>query len=164
MQIVLTQTDLDAMPTALREQLFLYLSGLAPAAGHHALETAELTRDQAVALLREISFHRAGGRLRTLLERLAYTEASRPPSRERLAKALEADGEHLGRYMGFLNRITAKVTGRPGARLYEHHRDTDSYTVPEATREILRDLLATMKASWEREEPPWEFWDRGEPI
>ncbi|HQT77906.1 MAG: hypothetical protein B7Z80_20855 [Rhodospirillales bacterium 20-64-7] len=162
MQLVLTQTDLDAMPAALREQLFSYLGGFLPGGGHHAIETAELTRDQAIGLLREISFHRAGARLHTLLERLAYTDAAQPPTRERLARALEADGEHLGRYLGFLNRITAKVTGRPGARLYDHSKEADAYTVPEATRAVLREVLAAMKASGEQEEPPWTFWDRGE--
>ena len=160
MELLLTQADLDAMPSDLREQLFSYLAGVWPAGEHHVPEVVVLTREQATAVLREVSFHRAGARLRLLLERLAYLDGSRPPSRERLIEILEEEGEHLGRYLGSLNRITAKVTGRPGARLCEHDKEADTYAVQAATRKLLRELLTTTKASGRREEPLWE---RSEP-
>jgi hypothetical protein len=156
MELVLTQADLDAMPAGLREHLFSFLGGAWPPADDHSTEPAVLNREQATALLREISFHGAGARLHALLHRLAYADAARPPSRERLTEALEDEGGHLGRYLGSLNRMTAKVTGHPGARLCAHQKDADTYTVAPATRELLRELLATIKASGKHEEPLWE--------
>jgi hypothetical protein len=156
MEILLTQSDLDAMPGGLRDQLFNYLGKTWTAGGHPVPEAALLTRDQAIALLREVSFHRAGAHLHMLLERLAYADAARPPTRERLIELLEAAGEHLGLYLGFLNRITAKVTGQPGASLFDHRKETDTYTVQAATRALLRDLLGTMKLSHSGEAPLWE--------
>lgn len=156
MELVLTQADLDAMPDGLRKQLFDYLGSTWSAGEHHPAEAAPLTREEATALLREVSFDRAGARLRLLLHRLAYADTARPPSRKRLVEALEGEGEHLGRYLGSLNRMTAKVTGHPGARLCEHERETDTYTVPAATRELIRELLTTMKELGKHEEPLWE--------
>jgi hypothetical protein len=159
MEILLTQADLDAMPSGLREQLFSYLGKTWPAGEHQVAEAVSLTREQAIALLREVSFHHAGAHLRVLLERLAYADAGRPPTRDRLTEILKTQGEHLGLYLGFLNRITAKVTGRPGARLCDHQKDADIYTVPAATRALLRELLETLKSSGRGEEPLWEFWE-----
>ncbi len=156
MELILTQADFDAMPMELRQQLFSYLAGNWPVGERHPAETAVLTREQAIALLREVSFHRAGAQLRVLLERLVHADAARPPTRARLAEVLEDEGAHLGRYLGSLNRLTAKITARPGARLYEHHKEADTYVLPERTREILRGLLATMKVSSKGEEPLWE--------
>jgi hypothetical protein len=156
MELLLTQADFDAMPIGLREQLFSYLGGTWAVAEHHLTVAASLTREQATALLREVSFHHAGARLLLLLDRLAYADAARPPSRERLTEVLKDEGEHLGRYLGSLNRMTAKVTGHPGARLCEHQKEADTYTVPEGTRKLLRELLAMMKASGKREEALWE--------
>jgi len=144
------------MPSGLREQLFSFLGGTWPAGEHHLAETVPLTREQAIALLREVSFQHTGAWLRLLLERLAYADAARPPSRERLVEMLEVEGKHLGRYLGSLNRITAKIIGRPGVRLFEHHKEADTYIVPAATREVLRELLSTMKVSGKGEEPLWE--------
>lgn len=156
MELVLTQADLDAMPIGLREQLFSYLGGIGPVAEHHPAEAEPLTGEQATALLREVSFHHAGARLLVLLDRLAYADGARPPSRAQLIEALEDEGEHLGRYLGSLNRMTAKVTGRPGARLCEHQKEAGTYTVPVATRKLLRTLLTMMKTSGKGEAPLWE--------
>ena len=144
------------MPSGLREQLFGFLAGSWPTGEHHLAETVSLTREQAIALLREISFHHAGARLRLLLARLAYADAARPPTRQRLVEILESEGEHLGRYLGALNRTTAKIVGRPGARLFEHHKEVDTYSVPAVSREVLRELLTTMKVPGTGEEPLWE--------
>jgi len=156
MELLLTQADLDAMPDQLREQLFRHLTGNRAASGRLAPELVPLTADQATALLREVSFHPAGAQLHLVLERLAYTDAARPPAGQRLMDALDEKGAHLGRYLAALNRMTAKVTGRPGARLWDRHKDEDTYTVPAATREHLRDLLSTMKKSGKHEEAQWE--------
>ena len=156
MELVLTQADIDGMPSSLREQLFGYLGGSWPSGEHHLAEAVPLDREQAIALLREVSFHRAGARLRLLVDRLAYADAARAPSRDRLVEVLEDDGEHLGRYLGALNRIMARVTKHSSARLCEHQKETDTYTVPAASRKILRELLTTMKTSGRGEEPLWD--------
>ena len=98
----------------------------------------------------------AGARLRLLLDRLAYSDAARPPTRLRLAEALQEGNAHLGRDLASLNRITAKVTGRSGSRLFHYDKASDGYVVHPATREILRGLLATLKVSGKQEEPLWE--------
>ena len=155
MKLVLTQDDLDAMPRELHEQLFDYLR--APSAGErHPAEAIPLTREQVIALLREVSFHRSGSRLLPLLDRLAYGEAAKPPSRDRLSQVLDEEGEHLGRYIATLNRMARKVTGRPQARLCERQADGDTYAVPAATRALLRELLTRLHQSPEHEEPLWE--------
>lgn len=156
MKLVLTQADLDAMPPELHQQLFQYLGGTRGGGELETAEAAALSREQAIALLREVSFHRAGARLRAVVDRLAYSEAARPPSKERMTETLAEDGAHLGRYLATLNRLTAKVTGRSGAKLWTYDKATDAYTAHAATREVLRDLLLTMKASGKLEEPLWE--------
>lgn len=156
MELVLTQADLDAMPAGLRDQLFLYLGGAWGAGRPGEAEGVQLSREQAIALLREVSFHRAGAHLRALIDRLAYGDAAKPPSRVRMIEALEQEGAHLGRYLALLNRMTAKITGRPGVRLCEYHKGADNYVVRAQTREVLREVLATMKASAKGEEPLWE--------
>jgi hypothetical protein len=156
MELVLTQADLDVMPAELRLQLFTYLGRTrGPGELDHG-EGELLSREQAIGLLREVSFHRAGARLRVLLERLVHDATAKPPSRKRMIEALEEDGAQLGRYLATLNRITAKVTGRPDARLCEYQKAADAYRMHAETREILRDLLVTMKASGKQEEPLWE--------
>ena len=154
MELVLTQADFDAMPTKLRHELFVWLSR--GEAYDQAGEGLPLNREQAIALLREVSFHPAGARLKALIDRLAYADTARPPSKRRLIEALNEDGGRLGRYVATLNRLTSKVTGRPKARLCEYHKLTDGWSTHAATRAILRELLSTMKASGAREEPLWE--------
>jgi hypothetical protein len=156
MELVFTQADLDAMPADLRRQLFLYLVGTRATERRDKGESALLSREHAIALLREISFHHAGAHLRVLLDRLAYGDAAQPPTKKRLIEVLEEDKAHLGRYLATLNRLTAQVTGRAGAKLFEYHKMADIYTVPAATRDILRELLLTMKVSGKGEEPLWE--------
>jgi hypothetical protein len=155
MELVLTEADLQRMPAELRHQLFLYLGRtMGPDEGDKA-EGGPLTREHAIAVLREVSFHRAGGCLRLLLERLSYADAARPPTRKRLTAALGENGAHLGQYVAALNRIAAKVAGHPGLKLCQYHQAGDAYTAHAATRGVLRDLLAAMKASGKNEEPPW---------
>lgn len=156
MELILTQVDLDTMPAELRRELFLYLGRAVRPSEAGELEGTPLDREHVIALLREVSFHRSGARLRVLLDRLAYGDAARPPSRQRMTEALEADGVHLGRYVGTLNRIAAKVTGQPGIKLCQYHHARDAYTAHPATRGMLRDVLAAIKASGEKEEPLWE--------
>jgi len=156
MELILTQADLDAMPADLRQQLFVHLGGVREAGGLDQGRSALLSREQAIGLLREVSFHRAGTRLRALLDRLAYGGRVKAPSRRRMVEALGGEGAHLRRYLATLNRMTAKVTGRPDARLWEYDRASDTYTADAATRKILRGVLVTMKEAGKQEEPLWE--------
>ena len=156
MKLILTQVDLDGMPAGLRQELFLYLGQAVGPSEPAELEVASLDREHVIALLREISFHRSGAKLRVLIDRLAHGDAARPPSRQRMTEALESDGVHLGRYVATLNRIAAKVTGQPGIRLCQYHHARDAYMIHPATRHLLRDVLAAVKASGKKEEPLWE--------
>ncbi len=156
MELVLTQADLEAMPDALRHQLFLYLGGAVRPGEIAGAGSISLARKEGVALLRQVSFHPSGARLRVLLERMANSDPARPLEKKRLLELLKEDAVHLGRYMAALNRMAAKVTRRPGAKLCRYDKPTDTYTVHAATRDTLRDLLTTMKASGVREEPLWE--------
>lgn len=156
MELVLTQADLDAMPAELRHRLFVHLGGGGGPGELDEGEAVPLSREQAIALVREVSFHRAGVHLRVLLDRLANGGVAKPPSRKRMIEALGEDGAHLGRYLAMLNRITAKVTEHPDARLCEYQKAADAYTTHPATREILRELLVTMRASGKQEEALWE--------
>ena len=155
MELTLTQADLDGMPAELRQALFLYLGRGGRSSKPGELDGASLDREHVIALLREISFHRSGAKLRVLIDRLAYSDAARPPSRQRMTEALEADGVHLGRYVAALNRITEKVTGQPGIKLCQYDHARDAYMAHPATRHLLRDVLAKIKASGKTEEPPW---------
>jgi hypothetical protein len=155
MELVLTQADLEAMPGRLRHELFLYLGAVGSGEIVEA-ESTSLAREQAIALLRQISFYRSGSRLRVLVEYMAFADPAKPLSRKRLLDMLKEDTVHLGRYIATLNRMTAKITTRPGTRLCRYDKVTDSYIVHPATRDTIRDLLTTMKASGVREEPLWE--------
>jgi hypothetical protein len=155
MQLVLTEADLERMPAALRHQIFLYLGRTLGPDECDTTEGAPLTRQQAIAVLREVSFHRSGACLRVLLDRLSYGDAAKPPSQKRLTTALGENGAHLGQHVGTLNRIAAKAAGRPSLKLCQYHEESDAYTAHPATRAVLRDLLAVIKASGKNEEPPW---------
>lgn len=156
MELLLTQADFEAMPGRLRQELFLYLGGAVGSGEIVEAESTSLAREEGIALLRQVSFHESGARLRVLLERMAYADPTKPLSKTRLLEILKEDAAHLGRYIATLNRMTAKVTGRPSARLCHYHKASDTYTVQVATRDLLRELLTTMKASGIREEPLWE--------
>jgi hypothetical protein len=156
MELLLTQADLDRMPAALRDQLFVHLAGVHGPGEHGREAGTQLDREQATALLREVSFHPAGDSLWPLLEHLASGKGARPPTRERLMEALKEDSPQLGRHLASLDRLTAKVIGRPGVRLCAHDRTDDSYAMHAATRQLVRELLATMNASGRKEEPLWE--------
>ena len=155
MELVLTDDDLERMPAELRHQLFLYLGGTLGSDEGDKAAGALLTRQQAIAVLREVSFHRDGDCLGTLLHRLAYNDTAKPPSRKRLIAVLGDNGARLGRYVATLNRMGTKATGHKGIKLCQYHPENDTYTAHAATRRILRDLLAVTKASGKNEEPPW---------
>lgn len=158
MELRLTQPDLDAMPAALRRDLFNYLqvSFLPPSEAPADLGSA-LGRREVAALLREISFDRLGSKLRKLLPNLAYEEGAKPPTREKLAHALPpAERVQVGRYIAALNRLAVRAAKRSDAHLCLYHRRGATYTVHPVTRQALRDLLPRIAHAGEHEEPLWE--------
>lgn len=158
MELRLTQSDLDAMPAALRRDLFNYLQAHCIASSEAAAETGSaLGRREVAALLREISFDRHGAMLRKLLPDFAYDEGAKPPSRAKLAHALPAaERAKLGRYVGTLNRLAARAAKRPDIELCRYDRSGAAYCVHPATRQALRDLLPRLEHAGEHEEPLWE--------
>lgn len=155
-ELKLTRADLDAMPAGLRHQLLAYIEGLARPAENKAV-ASRLERQQVVALLREISFHKLGRSLRALLDHLAYDDEASAPNRQKLAEVLPTgDRPRLGRYIGVLNRLAAKVAKKPDLELCCFERRKGIYTADPQTRRLLRDLLPGIERAGENEEPLWE--------
>ncbi len=159
MRLTLTGSDLDAMPATLRHRLLRYLDQQARsksvrrAAPRDASAAAAFDRRQVTALLRDISFHPKGRRLRALLDRLARDDSGR----QKLAAALPAgERAYLGRYVALLNRLAAKAAGRQALRLCGFVRSDNAYVIDPATRQHLRDLLPGIEHAGEQEEPLWE--------
>lgn len=154
------------MPPELRHQLLHYLEGRPRSRGGrpHGSPTAEtksaaspLDQRQVVALLRDISFHRLGRPLRTLLDHFAENETDSPPTRQKLAAALpRSEQSHLSRYVAVLNRLAAKAAGQPDLRLCCFVRGKGTYAIHPTTRRWLRDVLPGIEHAGEQEEPLWE--------
>ncbi|MGO8915080.1 MAG: hypothetical protein ACLQJR_04160 [Stellaceae bacterium] len=166
MELTLTRSDLDAMPPKLRHQLLLYLEGRPRSQGRRpqgsqATESktaaSPLERRQVAALLRDISFHRIGKPLRALLDRLAYDDTGRPPTRRKLAAALPTvERARLSQYVAVLNRLASKAAKQPGLRFCCFVRGKDTYAIHPATRQWLRELLPGIERAGKQEEPLWE--------
>ena len=154
-ELKLTRADLDAMPAGLRHQLLTYLE---TRMGHPESEEAgsRLERQQVAALLRELSFHKAGRSLRALLDCLAYDNDADAPTRQKLAAALPAsDRMHVVRYINMLNRLAAKAAKTPDAQIARIQSDNGVYTADRTTRRWLRELLPGIERAGENEEPLW---------
>lgn len=167
MQVILTATDLAAMPTALRQDLLAYLATRKPAAPSGArrrradgesatfVDLAMLDRGQAVALVRNVSFGRELKGLHDLLEALAYDTDGEAPGPERLARLLKLDDRrHLRRYFEAIKRLLKPVI-HDAAPLARYSRRTGTYLVHPITRASLREVFAQLARSGEGEEPPW---------
>ena len=164
MQLTLSEADLAKMPPELRRSLMQFIAGAEPAAAGAPVPATPLAPAQVTALLREASFHRDGAALHALLKRLAYREESETPTRQTLARALpDAARKSLPRHLATLNRLAARIAKERGAKLWHHRRADDSYAVPPATREALRDLLPVLARSGKQEEPLWEGPSRAPP-
>jgi len=165
MGLTLTQSDLDAMPSKLRDQLALYLKARARSRIPRAkaslaatkISASPLDQQYAAALLRDVSFHPLGKRLHALLDRLAYDDTGSPPTRRILAAALPArERPRLSRYVVMLNRLAAKAAKQSGLRLCRFVRSQGVYAIHPSTRQVLRALLPGIKRAGEHEEPLWE--------
>ena len=158
MELRLTQSDLDAMPTALRRDLFNYLQLRCVRTSDAPADTGtSLGQREVAALLREISFDRLGAKLRKLLPDLAYEDGVKPPTREKLAQALApAERPQVARYIAALNRLAVRAAKRSDAHLCRYQRRGAAYAVHPLTRQALRDLLPRLDHAGEHEEPLWE--------
>ncbi len=166
MQVVLSASDLAAMPTALRQELLAYLAtrrkptprgatGLGAAKRAPFDGLAVLDRDQAMTLVRQVSFGRALKGLHDLLEAMSYEKNGEAPSSERLARLLKLDDpRHLRRYFDAIRRLLKQST-KDTAPLLRYSRRTGTYLVHPTTRASLRQVFAGLAQSGEGEEPPW---------
>ena len=168
MQVILTAADLAAMPTALRQDLLAYLATRRkPSTASGARQrraTAEsgtfdglavLDRDQAISLVRQVSFgHRLKG-LHDLLEALSYEKDGDAPGPAHLAHLLKLENvRRLRRYFDALRRLLKQVT-RDILPIVRYSRRSETYLVHPATRASLREIFAQLARSGEGEEPPW---------
>jgi len=167
MQLTLTESDLAAMPTALRQDLLAYLAtrrkavpaGARRRRGDIAAVVYEglavLDRSQAIALVREVSFGRELKGVHDLLEALSYETDGDAPGRDRLARLLQLDdARHLRRYFAAVKRLLGRLT-HDAAPLMRYSRHTRSYLVHPITRANLREVFARLARSGEGEEPLW---------
>ncbi len=166
MQVTLTAADLEAMPTALRQDLFAYLATRrkgSPDSGKRRRGTgsekfaglAVLDSGQAIGLVRNVSFgHKLKG-MHDLLEVLSHERDGDAPKPERLVRLLKVDDpRHLRRYFNVLKRVLKPVT-HDTAPLARYSRATGTYLVHPITRASLREVFAQLARSSEGEEPPW---------
>jgi hypothetical protein len=152
MQVILTATDLAAMPTALRQDLLAYLAtrrkSAAPSGARRRRADGEsakfddlavLDRGQVVTLVRKVSFGRELKGLHDLLEALAYDTDREAPGPERLARLLKLDDRgHLRRYFEAIKRLLKPVI-HDAVPLARYSRRTGTYLVHPITRASLRE-------------------------
>jgi hypothetical protein len=168
MQVILTASDLAAMPATLRQELLAYIATRRkPSASSGARQRrgrgeggmfdglAVLDRDQAISLVRSVSFGRKLRGLHDLLEALSYERDGDAPSPERLARVLKLDDKrHLRRYFGAVRRLL-KQAARDILPMMRYSRRTGTYLVHPTTRARLREVFAQLARSGNGEEPPW---------
>lgn len=167
MQLILTASDLAAMPMALKQDLLAYLAtrrkGSPPGTSRRRGEAeseklaglAVLDSGQAIALIRNVSFgHRLKG-LHDLLEALSYEKDGDAPGPDRLTRMLEVDdSRHLRRYFDAIKRLLKPVM-HDAAPLARYSRQSGTYLVHPVTRANLREVFAQLARSGEGEEPLW---------
>jgi hypothetical protein len=165
MQLTLTASDLAAMPAALRQDLLAYLATRRRASPggrrHRAAEGAAyeglavLDHNQAIALVRDVSFGRELQGLHDLLEALSYERDGDAPDPERLTRLLKVDeARHLRRYFDAVSRLMKRVV-HDAAPLMRYSRRTGTYLVHPITRASLREVFVQLARSGEGEEPLW---------
>ena len=156
------------MPTTLRQDLLDFLatrrkpsaSGPTrrrPEAGERGVfdGLAVLDRDQATALVRNVSFGRKLKGLHDLLEALSYQKDADAPTPQQLAHLLKlGDVRHLRRYFAAIGRLLKQVT-QDAAPITRHSRRSGAYLVHPITRASLREVFAELAQTGEGEEPPW---------
>jgi len=164
MQVTLTASDLAAMPSSLRQDLFAYLAARRKGGGRRQAAVGEgptfqglavLDRATAIALVRDVSFGHELKGLHDLLEAFSYEDEGDAPGPERLVHLLKLDGaRQLRRYFNAITRLLKRTT-RQTAPLARYSRHSRTYVVHPTTRASLREVFAQLAQSGEGEEPPW---------
>ena len=164
MQVTLTASDLAAMPSALRQDLFAYLASRRKGGrarpstngGSTAFEgLAVLDRARAIELVRNVSFGQELKGLHDVLEALAYQKDTDAPGPDRLVRLLKLkEPRQLQRYFTAIKQLLRRTTGDT-APLARYSRRDRAYLVHPATRASLAQVFAQLARSGEGEEPPW---------
>lgn len=164
MQVILTASDLAAMPSALRQELLTYLAARRKGGGTRQAAVgkeatfqglAALDRPAAIALVRDVSFGHELKGLHELLEALSYEKEGDAPGPERLVHLLKLDeARQLRHYFNAVARLLKRTTGET-APLLRYSRHARTYLVHPTTRTSLREVFAGLAQSGEGEEPPW---------
>jgi len=167
MQLTLTESDLAAMPSALRQDLLAYMATRrkvhpggatrrrADAQSARFEGLAVLDRSQAIVLARGVSFGRQLKGLHDLLEAFSYERDGEAPGPERLARLLKVDDpRHLRRYFEAIKRLLKPVR-HDTVPLVRYSRRCRTYMVHPTTRASLREVFAQLARSGEGEEPLW---------
>jgi len=164
MQVTLTASDLAAMPSALRQDLFTYLATRRKSASRRRPTNGEgtafeglaiLDRARAIELVRNVSFGHELKGLHDVLAAFSYEKDSDAPGPDHLARLLKLDEpRQLRRYFNAIKQLLRRTTGdkMPLARYSRRDR---AYLVHPATRASLREVFAQLAKSGEGEEPPW---------
>jgi len=168
MQLILTASDLAAMPGLLRQQLLEYVAtrrkAMKPSAPRRPREAAEsppseglavLDRAQAVSLLRNVSFGRGAKSVHDLLEALAYDRDVNAPEPADLVRLLKLnDRRDLRRHFAAIRRLLRQMT-HDAAPVTRYSRSRAAYIVHPATRASLREVFGELVRPEAGEEPPW---------
>ena len=178
MQIIITERDLQNMPKELYAALLDYLSQggrptrkrkprtqevgafvyapLVGAQGTAGEEVLVLNRSQALGLVREVSFGRNRKALRTILQKIAHPDSTRPPTVQRIAKALRIDVDRVRAHLNGITRTVRRLTDNKTARLFRFKGSEGVCDLHPDTRHALREVLAALERAGEREEALWE--------
>ena len=164
MQVTLTASDLAAMPSALRQDLFTYLATRRKGGGRRRAAVGEgttfqglavLDRAAAIALVRNVSFGHELKGLHDLLEAFSYENNGDAPGPERLAHLLKLDAaRQLRRYFNAITRLLKRTNGET-APLAQYSRHSRTYLVHPTTRTSLHEVFTQLAQSVDGEEPPW---------
>ena len=170
MQIILSESDLDAMPAELQRSLLDFLlragaisKGAGPAENVISATTtvadglAVLSRRHAIDLVREASFQPEGRIMLGVLKAFARRKGGEGPTRDELANAAGLRTVRLlERHLGALERIIHKTTGNKTLKLWRYISAGGRFRVHPATQQVLREVLQELSHAGEHEEVLWE--------
>jgi len=165
-QIVLFESDIQAMPQKLRDALLDFLlrgsaapllTQVSPQEAALAEGLAVLQRPQAIELVREVSFRPEGNALLAILRAFARGKRVLGPSYNELGKSIGAGKKRLlARHLDTLNQIAQKAAGAKSGRLWRHSANDRAYRIHPETRQVLSEVLDQLSRAGEHEEPLWE--------
>jgi hypothetical protein len=164
MRLVLTTADLDRMPRSLRRNLMSWLALRQTEAGSAAemagaaaeSDAAALGWEQAVALVRNVSFGRRNRPVHDLLEALSAAGTEGISGESLRTRLRLKDARQVRRLIDWATQLVQLVTHDERARLAQHSSDADVYSLHPITRENLHAIFARLGRSARGEAPLWE--------